>query len=107
MGDHKMTDVAKAAGVQWKAMSEAAKKPYEDKFKKKQAEFSKAMEEYKKDHPDAANDEDDDEEDGEEEDQPEAKSEAAPKKKARKAGAYDKWAVVVANVRVVARRLGA
>merc|ERR1712151_334759 len=75
--DHKMTDVAKAAGAQWKAMSDAAKKPYEDKFKKKQAEFTKAMEEYKKAHPDAANDEDDDdEEDGEEEDQPDAKSEA-------------------------------
>merc|ERR1712039_99623 len=84
--DHKMTDVAKAAGVQWKAMSEAAKKPYEDKFKKKQAEFSKAMEEYKKANPNTDADEED-EEDGEEEDQPDAKSEAAPKKKARKAGA--------------------
>merc|ERR1712061_29451 len=49
--DHKMTDVAKAAGVQWKALSDAAKKPYEDKYKKKQADFVKAMEVYKKAHP--------------------------------------------------------
>merc|ERR1711920_907164 len=86
--DHKITDVAKAAGVQWKAMSDAAKKPYEETFKKKQAEFTKAMEEYKKAHPDAANDdEEEDDEDGEEAEQPESKKEAAPKKKARKAGA--------------------
>merc|ERR1711920_399390 len=49
--DHKMVDVSKAAGVQWKALSAIAKKPYEDKYKKKQAEFLKAMEKYKKDNP--------------------------------------------------------
>merc|ERR1711948_5745 len=49
--DHKMVDVAKAAGVQWKALSVAGKKPYEDKYKKKQAEYVKAMEVYKKAHP--------------------------------------------------------
>merc|ERR1712099_168143 len=89
--DHKMVDIAKAAGAQWKALSDAVKKPYEVKFKAKQAEFVKAMEEYKKAHPDVANEqEDDDEEEGEEEEQqekPKPKTEVAPKKKARKAGA--------------------
>merc|ERR1711920_242923 len=51
--DHKMTDVTKAAGVQWKALSDAAKKPYEAKYAKQQEEYKKAMEEYKKAHPDA------------------------------------------------------
>merc|ERR1712039_521501 len=36
--DHKMVDIAKAAGVQWKAMADAAKKPYEAKYEKKKAE---------------------------------------------------------------------
>merc|ERR1712228_845648 len=89
--DHKITDVAKAAGVQWKALSDAAKKPYEDKYKQKQADFVKAMEEYKKANPsnDADEDDDDDEEEEEEEqeEEPATKKEAAPKKKARKAGA--------------------
>merc|ERR1711912_197087 len=40
--DHKMTDVGKAAGEQWRALSAAAKKPYEDKFAKKQAEYKAA-----------------------------------------------------------------
>merc|ERR1712187_793977 len=87
--DHKMVDVAKAAGVQWKALSDAAKKPYEDKYKKKQADFVKAMEEYKKANPNNdANEEDDEEEEEEEQEEELAnKKEAAPKKKARKAGA--------------------
>merc|ERR1711948_29182 len=85
--DHKMVDVAKAAGTQWKALSDAAKRPYEEKYKKKQAEFIKAMEEYKKAHPNATDDqEDDEEEDEEDEDEdkdekPATKKEAAPKKK--------------------------
>merc|ERR1712039_157979 len=83
--DHKITDVTKAAGVQWKALSDAAKKPYEAKYQKKQAEYVKALEEYKKANPDAdAGEQDDDEE---EEEEPASKKEAAPKKKARKAGA--------------------
>merc|ERR1712061_180077 len=88
--DHKMVDVAKAAGAQWKALSDAAKKPYEEKYKKKQADFVKAMEEYKKANPNNDADEDDDdeeEEDEEQEEEPATKKEAAPKKKARKAGA--------------------
>merc|ERR1711959_172402 len=68
---HKITDVAKAAGEQWKALPAAAKKPYEDKYAKAMVEFRKAMEEYKKTH---GADEDEDEE----EEKP---------KKARKAGA--------------------
>merc|ERR1712039_782246 len=61
--DHKMVDIAKAAGVQWKALSEAAKKPYEDKYKQKQADFVKSMEEYKKANPNNDALEDDDEDD--------------------------------------------
>merc|ERR1712060_508772 len=36
--DHKITDVAKAAGLQWKALSDSAKTPYEEKYKEKQAD---------------------------------------------------------------------
>merc|ERR1711988_727100 len=32
---HKITDVTKAAGEQWKALSDAAKKPYNDEYLKK------------------------------------------------------------------------
>jgi len=56
---HKITDVSKAAGQQWKSLSEAANKL---------VEYIEAMEEYKKTHGADAGDEDD-------------------KKKARKAGA--------------------
>merc|ERR1712087_108632 len=65
---HKITDVAKAAGVQWKALSDAAKKPYEDKFQKKQAEYAKAMEEYRKANPTKDVEEQDDEEEENEDD---------------------------------------
>merc|ERR1712060_395469 len=82
---HKITDVTKAAGSQWKAMAEVAKKPYEATFAKKQQEYAKAMEEYKKANPDA--DDGDEEEQQEEEDETPAEETAAPKKKARKAGA--------------------
>merc|ERR1712187_458425 len=81
---HKMTDVAKAAGEQWKALSDAAKKPYEAKYAKKQEEYEKAMEDYKKANPDS---EDHEEEENEEEDETPAEEEnGAQKKKARKAG---------------------
>merc|ERR1711920_1160539 len=78
--DHKMVDVAKAAGMQWKALSDAAKKPYEEKYKKKQADFIKAMEEYKKANPNNEADEEDDEEEEEEEQEepPATKKEVAP-----------------------------
>jgi hypothetical protein len=57
--DHKMTDVGKAAGAQWKALSDDAKKPYEAAYAAAKAEYEKAMEEYKAAHPDAAESEDD------------------------------------------------
>merc|ERR1712113_789041 len=78
--DHKITDVTKAAGVQWKALSDVAKKPYEDKNKQKQADFVKAMEEYKKANPNNVADEEDDEEEEEEEQEEESaiEKEAAP-----------------------------
>jgi len=82
---HKITDVAKAAGEQWKALPAATKKPYEDKFQKLIAEYRKAMEEYKKTH--GADEGEDEDEDEDEEDEEEEEEKAAPKKKARKAGA--------------------
>merc|ERR1711920_1106812 len=47
---HKMVDVAKAAGAQFKSLSEVAKKPYEEKYQKLAAQWKIAMEEYKKTH---------------------------------------------------------
>lgn len=44
--DHKMVDVAKAAGQQWKALADDAKQPYEAKYAKKAEEYKKAMEQY-------------------------------------------------------------
>merc|ERR1719393_268417 len=46
-GASPITDVAKKAGEQWKALSETAKKPYEAKAAKAKVEYEKAMEEYK------------------------------------------------------------
>merc|ERR1712187_168132 len=82
--DHKITDVTKAAGGQWKALSDAAKKPYEAKYAKKQEEYEKAMEEDKKAHPDA---EGDDEVENEDEEAETTAENGNQKKKARKAGA--------------------
>jgi len=72
--DHKITDVAKAAGAQFKALSDAAKKPYQDKFLQKQEEYKKAVDEYKAAHPDAAADEDEEDD--------EQNEKASPKKRA-------------------------
>merc|ERR1712070_644909 len=77
--DHKMTDVGKVAGEQWRNLPAAAKKPYEDKSQKLMAEYRKAMEEYKKTHG-ADDDEDEDEDDEEDEEEEEN---AVAKKKAR------------------------
>jgi hypothetical protein len=52
--DHKMTDVAKEAGAQWKALSEAAKKPYEATYAKKRSEYLEAMQEYTPPEPEMA-----------------------------------------------------
>merc|ERR1712070_944542 len=83
--DHKMTDVGKAAGEKWRALSDAAKKPHQDKFLKKQGEYKAALAEYKKNLPEDE-EEDDDEEDEDEEEEEEEEEEPAPKK-VRKAGA--------------------
>merc|ERR1712086_978729 len=82
-GESKITGVAKVAGAQWKAMSEATQKPYKATFEKNFAAFKIAMAEYKKLHPDPEDEEAEDEEDEEEEEE----DKAVPKKKARKAGA--------------------
>jgi high mobility group protein B2 len=81
---HKITDVSKAAGAQWNALSDAAKKPFQDKYLKKMEEFKAAMEEYKSKNADAEEDEEEDEEDEEEEEEEE---EEPPAKKSRRAGA--------------------
>jgi len=84
---HKMVDVAKAAGAQWKELSDAAKKPYQDMYLKKHTEYLAALTEYKKNLPaDAEEEEGEDEEDDEEEEEEEEEEEPAPKK-VRKAGA--------------------
>jgi len=91
--DHKITDVSKAAGEQWKNLSDAAKKPYQDKFLKKQEEYKAAFAEYKKNLGEDAEEEDDEEDEGEEKEEEERsppkkarKEEAAPKKAPKKAG---------------------
>jgi len=43
---HKITDVTKAAGKEWKALSKADRKPYEEKLETKKEEYKKAMEGY-------------------------------------------------------------
>merc|ERR1711920_941808 len=74
-----ITAVTKMAGEEFKKLSDAQKKPYEAAYAKKAEEYKKALAEYKKNNPDAEEDEEgDDEEVGE----------PQPKKKAaRKAGA--------------------
>jgi hypothetical protein len=52
--DHKMTDVAKEAGAQWKALSEAAKQPYEATYAKKRQEYLEAMKDYTPPEPEMA-----------------------------------------------------
>jgi len=73
--DHKMTDVGKKAGENWRALPDAQKKKYIDKFEKAMAAYKKELEEYKKKNPDAAEDEE------EEEAEAEAKEEVAEKAK--------------------------
>jgi len=50
-GSNVVADTGKAAGAQWKALSENDKKPYEDKYNEKMKEYHAAMEEYKANHP--------------------------------------------------------
>jgi hypothetical protein len=80
--------VAKAAGAQWKALSDAMKKSFQDKFAKKQEEYAAAFAEYKKTLPaDAEDEEDEDDEEEEEEEEGEEEASEPPSKKVRKAGA--------------------
>jgi len=46
----RVTDISKAAGAKWKALSEKEQKPYQEKYQKKNEEYKAAMEEYKKLH---------------------------------------------------------
>jgi hypothetical protein len=62
---HAIFEVTKVAGVRWKALPDAAKKPYEAKFQKNMEEFKKAMEQYKAAHPDAEESDEDEDEEGE------------------------------------------
>eukprot|EP00927_Polykrikos_kofoidii_P018986 TRINITY_DN18843_c0_g1_i1.p1 TRINITY_DN18843_c0_g1~~TRINITY_DN18843_c0_g1_i1.p1 ORF type:complete len:240 (+),score=34.58 TRINITY_DN18843_c0_g1_i1:78-797(+) len=43
---HKVTDVSKAAGAQWKALSDGAKQPYEAEYAEKANEYRIALEKY-------------------------------------------------------------
>jgi len=79
---HKITDVTKAASAQWNALSDAAKKPFQDKYLQKVEEYKVALEEYKKTLPEDA---EIDEEDGDAEEEPEESE--SPPKKGRKSGA--------------------
>jgi len=47
VGSSKLPVVAKFAGEKWKAMSAAAKKPFDDRAAKKKAEYDTALEEFK------------------------------------------------------------
>jgi high mobility group protein B1 len=84
-GSNPISDVAKVAGGRWKALSEAEKKPYEEKFVEKMKDFRAAMEAYTASKP-AAEEEEEDEEEAEEEEEKEEKA-ATPKAKAGKAKA--------------------
>jgi len=46
-GSNVISDTAKLAGAQWKALSDDEKKPYEERFLQKMQEYKAAMEEYK------------------------------------------------------------
>merc|ERR1712224_207037 len=74
---HKITDVSKEAGKQWAALSEDAKKPYQNTYLKKQEEYKAAMEEYLKNKPSDAGTESEENEPHEE----------SPKKRKAAAGA--------------------
>jgi len=80
----RVSDVAKVAGETWKALSDAQRKPYDEKFLKKQEEYKVALAEYKKNLPEDA-EEDEEAEDEEEEEEEEEEDEESPLlKKARK-----------------------
>ncbi|CAE8706486.1 unnamed protein product, partial [Polarella glacialis] len=78
---HKMTDVAKEAGRQWKELSEEARKPFQDRYLEKSEVYKKAKEEYMKKTGKTGDDEEEEEE-GVEETSPAKKQKASPKKRA-------------------------
>lgn len=93
-GSNKTTDVGKAAGPLFKALSDGAKKLYQEAYEKKAAEYAKALEAYNKSKPADAEPAEDDEEEEEEEQEAKpapkkravkAEAKAPPKKKAKKA----------------------
>eukprot|EP00929_Paragymnodinium_shiwhaense_P106259 TRINITY_DN7150_c0_g1_i4.p2 TRINITY_DN7150_c0_g1~~TRINITY_DN7150_c0_g1_i4.p2 ORF type:complete len:219 (-),score=99.28 TRINITY_DN7150_c0_g1_i4:312-968(-) len=84
---HKITDVTKKAGEMWKGLTEAAKQPYEEKYKQMQEEYKSAMEEYKKTKGAEADADNDENEDDNEEEEEEEEPEKPVSKKSRKAGA--------------------
>jgi len=69
-GSMKGSVVGKLAGEKWKALSAAAKAPFEKKAAASKAEYEKALEEWKKNAPaEADGDDDEDEEEDDAEDQ--------------------------------------
>lgn len=44
---HKITDVSKAVGAKWKALTDAERKPYEEKYAAKRQEYEAALAEWK------------------------------------------------------------
>merc|ERR1712066_1058023 len=69
VGKNDITQVAKLGGARWKALSDKAKAPFEQKAAELKASYGKAMEEYKKTLGDAAAAEDEEEDDDGEEEQ--------------------------------------
>jgi len=85
---HHMTDVTKAIGAQWRELSDAKKKPFQDKFMKKKQDYEAALAEYMKTLPeDAEDEEDEDDEEEEEAEEEEEEASEPPSKKVRRAGA--------------------
>ena len=67
--DHKITDVAKAAGTKWAAVSEAEKKPYQKQYEDNVAAYKKAKESYAPGAADEEEEEDEEEEDDEDDEE--------------------------------------
>lgn len=82
---HKCTEVSKAAGERWKALSEEAKKPYEAEYQQLKEQYQTELKAWKEAKGISADAKDDDEEEEEEEKSPPQKADAkkaSPKKRA-------------------------
>jgi len=64
VGKGSVTEVAKKGGEKWKALSDAARAPFEKKAAELKKKYEKEMEEYKKNNADAGDDDEEEEEDG-------------------------------------------